>query len=322
MRWIDGMNRLWYWAKFWSLIDSKYVVSSATTWRTCGPRAACGPTATTAFPTRAGATARRVDGEADPDARGSGAARPCAAGCVEPGCPVPATSPLCGWCTPVATAPGCACNWLTCQAAIPAVPTRATVTTMAVIVMRWPDHIGRRLLPGAARRDAVAGAAPRIPSACGWPMGDTVSSQVGGEVTEVAPVPASEPARPAAVHGSATSWCVQGSRTSNPVVWLGPAAVSSAGSQDSGTPAAAGAATACSPGGDSATDTRPAGWASAAPRRSGALSNGPRSAAPRRSGALSNGPRSAGAGPAQDGTGCAGDETGCAGVTCVPQPAQ
>ena len=97
-------------------------------------------------------------------------------------------------CTPVATALGCARNWLTCQAAIPAVLTRATVTTMAVIVMRWPDHAGRRLLPGAARRDAVAGAAPGIPSACGWPMGDTVSSQVAGEVTGVAPVPASGPA--------------------------------------------------------------------------------------------------------------------------------
>ncbi len=76
---------------------------------------------------------------------------------------------------------------------------------MAVIVMRWPDHAARRLLPRAARRDAIAGAAPGIPSACGWPAGDMVSNQLGGEVTEVATVPASESAGPVAVHGSATS---------------------------------------------------------------------------------------------------------------------
>ena len=105
---------------------------------------------------------------------------------------------------------------------MPAVPTRASVTTMAVIVMRWPDHAPRRLLPRAARRDAIAGAAPGIPSACGWPLGDMVSNQLGAEVTDVAAGPVSEPAGPAAVHGSATSWWVQGSRTSNPAVWVRP----------------------------------------------------------------------------------------------------
>ena len=143
-------------------------------------------------------------------------------------------------------------------------------------------------------------ARPRHPIGLRVAAGDMASNQLGGEVTEVATVPASEPAGPVAVHGSATSWWVQGSATSNPVVWAGPAAAEFRGQPGLGHAGAAGAAAACSPGGDSATDTLPAGWASATARRSGALSNGP---------------RTAGAGQARDGTGCAG-------MTGVPQPAQ